>query len=111
MIFLGGSIKQVSSFTDHLFHDIEVEDTVLGIMRYKGGYLGNIIATTSVYPGYPRSLAIHGENGSIFLKEGKLRQVGLREGVIFDYDIVKDEVKSGSDDPLNIDISGHNENI
>lgn len=107
MIFLGGDIKEVGAFTKHLYHNIEVEDTALGILRYQKGYLGNIIATTSVYPGYPKSLELHGENGSIFIKEGTLEKIDLKEPLDFAPKVEQTKIKSGSSDPLDIDISGH----
>ena len=107
MIYLGGDIKEVAAFTDHLLHNIEVEDTAVGILRYKKGHLGNIIATTSVYPGYPKSLEIHGENGSIFIEEGKLKRLDLKEPVLGAPISEKGNIKSGSSNPLDIDISGH----
>ncbi len=107
MLFLGGDVKEVASFTEHLYHNIEVEDTAVGILRYKDGHLGNIVATTSLYPGYPKSLEIHGENGSIFLKEGKLSHIDLKKGVPFAPSPIEEKVKSGAANPLDIDISGH----
>ncbi len=107
MLFLGGDVKEVASFVDHLYHDIEVEDTAVGILRYKNGHLGNIIATTSIYPGYPKSLEIHGENGSIFLKEGKLSRIDLKKDIPFAPSPIKEDAKSGAANPLDIDISGH----
>ncbi len=107
MLFLGGEVKEVGAFTDRLYHEIEVEDTAIGIFRYKEGHLGNIIATTSLYPGYPKSFEIHGENGSIFLKEGRLSHVDLKKPVSYAPLPEEEKIKSGSSDPLNIDISGH----
>ncbi len=107
MLYLGGDVKEVALFSEHLFHNIEVEDTAVGILRYQMGHLGDIIATTSLYPGYPKSLEIHGENGSIFIKEGRLERVDLKEQIPGAPTPKKEEIKSGSSDPLNIDIQGH----
>ena len=41
---------------------IEVEDTAVAVIRFASGALGVIQATTSVHPGYPKTIAVHGDN-------------------------------------------------
>ena len=48
---------------------IEVEDTAVAVIRFKNGALGVIQATTSVHPGYPKTIAIHGDKGSAVIEQ------------------------------------------
>lgn len=59
-----GPVKWVSAQTDRLAREgIEVEDTAVAILRFESGAMGVIEATTSLYPGYPKRLEIHGSEG------------------------------------------------
>src|SRR4029078_2120405 len=60
----------VSGFTATLAHErIEVEDTAVAVIRFRSGALGVIQATTSVHPGYPKTIAIHGDRGSAVIEQ------------------------------------------
>jgi predicted dehydrogenase len=70
LLWLMGSATHVSGFTATLAHDrIEVEDTAVAVIRFKSGALGVIRATTSVHPGYPKTIAIHGDRGSAAIEQ------------------------------------------
>ena len=48
--------------TATLAHErIEVEDTAVAAIRFRSGALGVLTATTSVHPGYPKQIAVHGD--------------------------------------------------
>lgn len=49
-----------------------MEDTAAAVLEFKGGALGVIQATTSVYPGSPRRLEICGDRGSVTLEEDNI---------------------------------------
>ena len=53
-------------------HDIEVEDTAVGILNFCNGALGIIEGTTSVFRSLPNRLEIHGEKGSVVLENNKI---------------------------------------
>ncbi len=65
LIWLMGDVDSVFSYSDHLVRDIEVEDTSVAVLRFKNGAIGNIIGTTSVFPGQGGKIMIHGEKGTI----------------------------------------------
>jgi predicted dehydrogenase len=70
LLWLMGPVTHVTGFTATLAHErIEVEDTAVACLRFKGGALGVIQATTSVHPGYPKTIAIHGDRGSAVIEQ------------------------------------------
>ncbi|HEY1190661.1 MAG TPA: Gfo/Idh/MocA family oxidoreductase [Gemmata sp.] len=70
LLWLMGDATHVSGFTATLAHErIEVEDTAAAVVRFKTGALGVIQATTSVHPGYPKTVAIHGDRGSAVIEQ------------------------------------------
>jgi predicted dehydrogenase len=70
LLWMMGPVKQVFGFTDTLAHQrIEVEDTAAACLRFASGALGVIQATTSIYPGYPKTIAIHGDRGTVVIEQ------------------------------------------
>jgi predicted dehydrogenase len=65
-----GPVTQVRGFIDTLAHErIEVEDTAVACLRFANGALGVIQATTSVFPGFPKTIAVHGDRGSVVIEQ------------------------------------------
>jgi len=60
-------------------HRMECEDTVVAVLHYPSGAIGNIDATTAAYPGFPERIALNFENGSATLEAGEL-QAELLDG-------------------------------
>jgi UDP-N-acetyl-2-amino-2-deoxyglucuronate dehydrogenase len=70
LLWLMGDATHVSGFTATLAHErIEVEDTAVAVLRFRNGALGVIQATTSVHPGYPKTIAVHGDKGSAVIEQ------------------------------------------
>lgn len=70
LLWMMGDAAQVSGFTATLAHErIEVEDTAAAVVRFQNGALGVIQATTSVHPGYPKTIAVHGNRGSAVIEQ------------------------------------------
>ena len=64
LLWMMGDVSHIMGFTTMLAHErIEVEDTAAACLRFQNGALGVIQATTSVWPGYPKTIAIHGDRG------------------------------------------------
>ena len=73
LLWMMGEVTNVMGFTATLAHErIEVEDTAVACLRFKSGALGVIQATTSVWPGYPKTIAIHGDKGSAVIEQEDL---------------------------------------
>jgi predicted dehydrogenase len=65
-----GPVQQIAGFTATLAHErIEVEDTAVACLRFASGALGIIEATTSVHPGLPKTIAIHGDKGTAVIEQ------------------------------------------
>jgi predicted dehydrogenase len=70
LLWLMGDASHVAGFKATLAHErIEVEDTAVAVVTFKNGALGTIRATTSVHPGYPKTIAIHGDRGSAEIEQ------------------------------------------
>src|SRR5262245_16692941 len=70
LLWMMGDATDVCGFTATLAHErIEVEDTAVACLRFKNGALGVIQATTSVHPGLPKTIAIHGDRGTAVIEQ------------------------------------------
>jgi predicted dehydrogenase len=70
LLWMMGKATQVSAFKATLAHErIEVEDTAVACVHFANGALGVIQATTSVWPGLPKTIAIHGNRGSVVVEQ------------------------------------------
>ena len=70
LLWLMGPVTHVTGFTATLAHErIEVEDTAVACLRFASGALGVIQATTSVYPGLPKTIAVHGDHGTAVIEQ------------------------------------------
>src|SRR5262249_32919460 len=70
LYWMMGPITHISGFTATLAHErIEVEDTAVACLRFANGALGVIQATTSVHPGLPKTIAIHGDRGTAIIEQ------------------------------------------
>jgi predicted dehydrogenase len=75
MLWMLGSVAQVAGFfTVTPAHHIGTEDLVVGSLRFASGALGSVISSSAITPPVPRSLAIHGERGTIRLTGDHLSQ-------------------------------------
>ena len=71
--WLMGPVVEVTAYTGLLAHErIEVEDTAVAILKFAGGALGTIVATTAAYPGLTARIAVHGDRGSAVIDDDEL---------------------------------------
>ncbi len=102
-----GPTVRVSAYSDKLLHaQIEAEDTLVAVLRFRSGALGIIEAATSAYPGFKRRLEITGTEGTVILDGDNLTTWSLRDGSA-NPAISAGEVSNGSADPMAIDCEGH----
>ena len=103
---LMGPVKSVFGKTLTRTHDIEGEDLGLAMLEFKNGAMGTIEGSTSIYPGYPERLEIHGENGGIVYEGGKIVSWNIKGDKAEDY-ISTGTGESGGADPMAINYEAH----
>src|SRR5262249_4075303 len=70
LLWMMGPVTHVTGFIGTLAHErIEVEDTAVACLRFLNGALGVIEATTSVHPGLPKTIAVHGDGGTAVIEQ------------------------------------------
>ncbi|HEY1859051.1 MAG TPA: Gfo/Idh/MocA family oxidoreductase [Gemmataceae bacterium] len=113
LLWLMGPVTHINGFTATLAHQrIEVEDTAVACLRFANGALGVIQATTSVHPGLPKTIAIHGDNGSVVIEQDDVLRWELTPETEEDKAIrqrfaVKTGASGGSSNPAAISHAGH----
>jgi UDP-N-acetyl-2-amino-2-deoxyglucuronate dehydrogenase len=70
LLWLAGPVESVTANVATINHDIEVEDVVHAIVRFKSGAMGIIEATTVAYPGFNEELHFSGTDGSAIFEKG-----------------------------------------
>jgi predicted dehydrogenase len=113
LLWMMGDATHISGFTATLAHErIEVEDTAVACLRFANGALGIIEATTSVHPGLPKTIAIHGDRGSVVIEQDDVLRWELTPETAEDRAIKerfaqKTGVSGGSSNPASISHIGH----
>ena len=74
MINLTGPVEEVQAIAKTTsFHKMESEDFVAAGLKFKNGAVGSLMASTSSYPGFPESIVLNCEKGSVKLESGTLK--------------------------------------
>ena len=113
LLWMMGEVSQISGFTATLAHErIEVEDTAVSCLHFKNGALGVIQATTSVFPGLPKTIGIHGDKGTAVIEQEDILRWELSPEVSEDAQIRERFAKKvgasgGASDPSAISYQGH----
>jgi UDP-N-acetyl-2-amino-2-deoxyglucuronate dehydrogenase len=113
LLWLMGPVTHINGFTATLAHQrIEVEDTAVACLRFANGALGVIQATTSVHPGLPKTIAIHGDKGSVVIEQDDVIRWELTPETDEDKNMrqrfaVKTGATGGSSNPAAISHVGH----
>lgn len=80
LLWLMGPVDEVFAYARTATHDrLEVEDTLVAVLRYRSGALGHIAAATSLWPGRPKALEIHGERGSVIVRDDAIEAWDVRD--------------------------------
>ena len=75
MIWMLGDVESVAAFySTSPLHDIEVEDSTLGVLRFANGTLATVTSTTAAVNPQPRTLTIRGTLGTVGLEDDDLVQ-------------------------------------
>ena len=62
-------VTDVKAFAATLAHPMEAEDTVSAALRFEGGALGGVYATTASFPGRGKRIEITGTKGTIVVED------------------------------------------
>ena len=65
LVALMPPVREVKAFAAALAHPVETEDTVSAALRFEGGALGGVYATTAAFPGSGKTMDIAGTKGTI----------------------------------------------
>lgn len=112
-------VSEVFAFTAKRGHPedmIEVEDTAVAVLRFKNGALGQLLGTTSMYPGSLKRVQLAGRDGTMEVLEDELVTYQFRNESDSD-DAVRTKFSAetstggGASDPMAIDYSCHTRNI
>ena len=76
--WFAGRVRTVLGHWATLNHRIETEDTGMGILRFENGAVGTIFATTCSNPNLGTEIALHGTDGTIILRDGKVATAALK---------------------------------
>jgi len=94
---------------------IEVEDTAVGIVRFKNNALGIVYGTTASFPGQYRRLEITGTKGTVIMEDNSFKMWQFADELEEDKDIRekfgKIEGGGGVSDPGAIPFQPHAKNI
>jgi len=102
-----GPVKTVFGKVGTFTHRIEGEDMGLALLNFENGAMGIIEGSTSIYPGFPERLEIHGEKGSVILEGGKIKTWEIQGAKQQPEELMVDDKSGGASDPMAISIEGH----
>ncbi len=74
-----GGIHSVYAKCERLVWNIEVEDTAVVAVKFKGGAIGVIQGTTTAYPGLDTIFSFHGPEGSISFGDNQIYTFDLND--------------------------------
>lgn len=79
LLWLAGPVKTVFAQMRTAAHErIEVEDVVTATLTFTNGAVGNLMATTSAYPGFPAYIGLHGTEGSAIIEGDELKLLAIK---------------------------------
>jgi len=110
-----GKVESVRAICANIRHkNIEVEDTVVAILKFANGALGTIESTTAVFPGSLKRIEVLGTGGTAVLEESNLIKWEFLNGRKGDKFIQLSEAnlpQGGVSDPTDINFVGHQKQI
>ncbi len=113
-----GKVESVQAFAGNRRHKgIEVEDTVVAVLKFVNGAIGNIECSTAIFPGDLKRIEINGTVGTAVLQESNLTKWTFLEMTAADQQL-NDDMKGnalahggGASNPADISFVGHQRQI
>lgn len=112
-----GPVESVYAVGANAKHkEIEVEDTIVALLKFANGAMGTIECSTAIFPGTAKRIEILGTNGSAIIEETSLIKWEFKDPMPRDSEIRNsfasvENVKGGSSGPSDIDFYGHQKQI
>ncbi len=117
LLYFNGDVSEVTGRTARLLHkSIEVEDTVVAMLKFKNDSLGTVEASTACAPGFPRRVELSGTKGSVIMEDDRITRWTFSEEKPEDEEIRRvcgagEGMHGGSGDPNAISCEGHRRQI
>ncbi len=105
-----GPVKRIYGKIATLTHDIEGEDVGTAVLEFENSALGVIEGSTSVYPGYPQRIEIHGAKGSVITEADEIINWAIEGKEPFKAEEDKGH-GTGASDPMAISFEKHRRQI
>jgi UDP-N-acetyl-2-amino-2-deoxyglucuronate dehydrogenase len=108
-----GPVASVQAFTANRQHKgIEVEDTVVAVLKFANGALGNIEASTAIFPGSLKKIELMGTTGSAIMEESTLIKWEFEQKTASDQELLNQLSKpkstsGGAANPGDLSTLGH----
>jgi len=114
--YMMGQVESIHAFIARPGHpQIEVEDTAVGIVRFRSKALGMIYGTTASFPGQYRRLEITGTKGTVIMEDNSFKVWKFADKSEEDKEITRNfgmnEGGGGVSDPGAIPFQPHAKNI
>lgn len=112
-----GPVQSIQAFSKNIRHlDIEVEDTVVAILKFHNGALGTVECSTAAFPGSPKRIEILGTTGTAIIEENNLltwqfAKESANDNTIRDQYSIRKASGGGASDPMGIGFYGHQKQI
>jgi UDP-N-acetyl-2-amino-2-deoxyglucuronate dehydrogenase len=74
MLWMAGPAKSVMGKVATQTHQMEAEDMGLALVTFENGGFGTIMSSTSIQPGFPPTLSLYGEKGTIIIEGTSITQ-------------------------------------
>jgi predicted dehydrogenase len=117
LLYFNGDVSEVTGCTARIMHkSIEVEDTVVAMLKFKNHSLGTVEASTACAPGFPRRIELSGTRGSVMLEDDRIVRWSFVEERPEDAELRRaggrgEDMHGGSSDPNAISSEGHRRQI
>ena len=117
LLYFNGDVSEVTGRVARIMHkSIEVEDTVVAMLKFKNNSLGTIEASTACAPGFPRRVELSGTKGSVILEDDRIVRWSFVDKRPEDAEILRvhgsgENQRGGSSDPNAISAEGHRRQI
>lgn len=107
LVWYMGDPVEVQAHADTLHRNVEVEDTLVATLRFGGGAMATIAATTTAASGFPHRIEIYGTNGGIQLEGETVGRWDLAEAAVEPPEVGAPIHAGAGGDPRGIAPTGH----